>query len=62
MSDMLCLNCWVLGDDPQRVFSVKIAKSETIDALKKAVKEEKKNAFFNLDADSLDLWKVSRCC
>jgi len=29
MSDMLNLNCWVLGDDPQRIFSVKIAKSET---------------------------------
>ena len=59
MSDMLNLNCWVLGDDPERVFSVKIAKSETVDALKDAIKEKKQNAFVNLDADSLDLWKVS---
>jgi len=27
--------------------------------LKDAIKEKKQNAFVNLDADSLDLWKVS---
>ena len=29
ISDMLNLNCWVLGD-PLPIFSVKIAKSETV--------------------------------
>jgi len=62
MSDMLNLNCWVLGDDPQRVFSVKIAKSETVDALKKAIMEDPSNEgdFDGIGAKYLDLWKV-RC-
>jgi hypothetical protein len=60
MSDMLNLNCWVLGDDPQRVFSVKIAKSETVGGLKKAIKKEKEPEFDDYAADRLDLWKV-RC-
>jgi hypothetical protein len=60
MSDFLNLNCWVLGDDAQRVFSLKIAKSETINVLKKAIKNEKKPVFDGITADSLDLWKV--CC
>jgi hypothetical protein len=60
MSDLLNLNCWVLGDDPQCVFSLKIAKSETINVLKKAIKNEKKPIFDDIMADTLDLWKV--CC
>src|SRR5882762_10348808 len=39
MSDMLNLNCWVLGDNPQHVLSVKIVKSEMVDALNKAIME-----------------------
>jgi len=59
-SDMLDINCWVLGDDPKRVFSVEIAKTKTVDALKDAIKEKKKHTFDGIDADLLDLWKV--CC
>jgi hypothetical protein len=58
MSGNLELNCWVLGDDYNRTFPVKIANNETVAALKKAIKEEKKRAFLDVDADSLDLWKV----
>jgi hypothetical protein len=61
MPDELQLNCWVLGggDDPDRIFPVKIAKNETVGTLKKAIKDEKKPAFDHLTADSLSLWKVS---
>jgi hypothetical protein len=59
---MLNINCWVLGDDPERVFSIKIAKSETIDVLKDAIKEKKKPVFDDIAADSLDLLKVSVGC
>jgi hypothetical protein len=64
MSNMLNLNCWVLGDDPQRVFSVKVAKSETVGALKEAIKESpsSKGDFNDIDAKYLDLWKVSIGC
>jgi hypothetical protein len=58
MSNILELNCWVLGDAPRRVFPVKIASSETVGYLKKAIKGEKKNVFNDADADSLNLWKV----
>ena len=62
MSDTLILNCWALGDDPRRVFSVKIAKSETVDALKKAIKDETKHTLDGIDAHTLDLWKVRISC
>jgi hypothetical protein len=37
ISDMLNLNCWILGDDPKRVFSIEIAKTKTVAALKKGI-------------------------
>ena len=59
MSSILELNCWVLGDDPRRVFPLKIVCSETVGYLKKVIKDEKKPVFDDITADSLDLWKVS---
>ena len=56
---LLNLNCWVHGDELQNVFPVKIARDETVGALKKAIKEEKKPLFDHIPADSLELWKVS---
>lgn len=60
-SDILNLNCWVLGDHRPRVFSVKIARSEMVDALKDEIKIKKKHTFLNIDANRLDVWKVSSC-
>ena len=59
MSDSLEFYCWILGDDPHRAFPVKIASSETVGSLQKAIKIEKKNVFGDLDANLLDLWKAS---
>ena len=59
MSDPLEFYCWILGDAPHRVFPVKIASSETVAYLQKAIKNEKKNLFGDLDANLLDLWKAS---
>jgi hypothetical protein len=57
----LDLNCLVLGDDifPVRIFSVKISKTEKVDALKKAIKKEKEPEFDDYAADRLDLQRVS---
>jgi Crinkler effector protein N-terminal domain len=57
----LDLNCLVVEDDisAARVFPVKIARSETVGGLKDAIKDKKKHAFDGVDADRLDLWKVS---
>ena len=56
MSNVLKINCWVLGDEPGRVFTVKIAGSKTVGDLKNAVKEANQYEF---PALFLDLWKVS---
>jgi hypothetical protein len=53
------LFCWVQGDPHDQAFSLQIAETKTVSALKKAIKEEKKIAFGHVDADSLKLWKVS---
>jgi len=58
----LDLNCIVLGDDPTQVFTVQIAKTKNFSALKKVIKDEKQHAFEHVDADTLNLWKVSTCC
>jgi hypothetical protein len=52
------LNCLVLGDDPSHIFSVDIAPTESVSALKDLIKEKKKHAFRDVDADSLKLWNV----
>ena len=58
-SQTLELNCLVVGDDSSRIFSTKIASSESVFTLKKAIKDEKKPFFDHVPADSLILWRVS---
>ncbi|KAI9507105.1 hypothetical protein F5148DRAFT_159304 [Russula earlei] len=41
---MLRLNCWVLGQDPLRIFQVKIDGKETASILKKMIKAENEHA------------------
>ncbi|EDR08850.1 uncharacterized protein LACBIDRAFT_326431 [Laccaria bicolor S238N-H82] len=55
-SDEIELWCWVLGDPYERVFSVTIKRSASIQDLKKAIKGEKQS-FTGVDADSIDLYK-----
>jgi hypothetical protein len=52
------LNCIVQGDEPTHAFLVKILNTKNVGALKKAIKEEKTHAFEQVDADTLNLWKV----
>jgi Crinkler effector protein N-terminal domain len=53
------LNCLILGDDESRIFVVKIEKTKTIASLKDSVKRKKSQSFHGIDANTLDLWKVS---
>jgi len=54
------LNCLVLGDDPaNHIFQVDIGRTQTVGDLKELIKEEKKNAFHDIDADRLLPVKVS---
>jgi len=59
MSVILELNALVFGDGRSHVFPVKVAATESVGALKKAIKEEKKHAFEHIDADALNIFQVS---
>jgi hypothetical protein len=56
---LLEINCLVLGEPRGHIFPVKIARTESVGALKDAIKEKKQLAFQNVDADTLVLRKVS---
>jgi hypothetical protein len=54
------LNCFIHDDDHRHnVFSIKIARTESVSTLKKAIKEENPESFRGVDARSLHLWNVS---
>ncbi len=59
MSDNILLNCSILGPDVGRAFSVQVSPKATVDQLKEAIKKKKEHDLSHIDADRLDLWKVS---
>jgi hypothetical protein len=54
----LSLNCLVFGDEEDKIFTVKIPKTENVSILKDRIKEKKASLFNHVDASDLDLWKV----
>ena len=56
---ILEINCFVHDDDPNHVFPVKIARTESVGTLKDAIKDKNPESFHNVDARSLNLWNVS---
>ena len=55
----LSLNCSLLGDDPDRTFTVEIPKNKNVSTLKKLIKEENPSSLGNVDVKNIDLWQVS---
>jgi hypothetical protein len=55
----LTLNCIVQGDQLTEVFTVEIPSTKNVDVLKDFIKDKKKHAFEQVDANTLRLWKVS---
>ena len=53
------LNCFVLGDKEDSVFTVKIPKTDNVSILKKLIKEEKAPHLNHVAASDLELWEVS---
>ncbi len=53
------LNCLMLGEDRKHIFPLSIPGTKTVGALREAIKDKKKNAFYHVDADALILWRVS---
>ena len=62
MSLQLCLNCWVLGEKADRVFTVDIADTTNVSALKDAIKEKMQPTLDHIPAKTLDLWQVRVHC
>ena len=58
---IISLYCWVIGTPATKIFTIKIEYDETWGNVKDAIKEEEKNDFADIDADTLDLWKVRQC-
>jgi hypothetical protein len=54
----LKLNCFVLGDDPRRTSEIKIAPTETVSALRKVIKDVKKQRLDHVNADDRIILKV----
>ncbi|KAG1849261.1 hypothetical protein DFJ58DRAFT_746628 [Suillus subalutaceus] len=52
------LNCIVLGNDPNCIFPVDIAQTQTVSDLREVIKDEKKPQFDYVDADGLMLWQI----
>jgi hypothetical protein len=59
LSMTLSLNCIVLGDDPDRTFTVEIPKNKNVSILKDLIKEKKAPHLDHIAASDLDLWQVS---
>jgi hypothetical protein len=55
----LSLNCLLLGDDPDRTFTVEISKNKNVSILKDLIKEKNPSSLGNIDVKNIDLWQVS---
>jgi len=56
---LLSLNCFILGDKQNRMFTVKISNTDNVSILKDLIKEKRPVRFANIDATDVELWKVS---
>jgi hypothetical protein len=59
MSNLMVLNCLVLGDDTSGIFEVELDPTRSISRLREEIKVKKKPAFDHIVADSIILWEVS---
>ncbi|RPB23480.1 hypothetical protein L211DRAFT_849742 [Terfezia boudieri ATCC MYA-4762] len=57
---MLELNCLVLGETEQNIFTVEIEATKKVSILKDLIKKKKKPVFDYIPADSLTLWKWNK--
>ncbi|KAG2038325.1 hypothetical protein BDR03DRAFT_981717 [Suillus americanus] len=54
---MYKLNCIVLGNDPNCIFPVDIAQTQTVGDFRKVIKDALKPQFDHVPANGLELWK-----
>ena len=56
--DAVSLNCWIIGDDAEEIFEVKISGGTSVSSLRELVKEKNPNSLRNVDARKLRIWAV----
>jgi Crinkler effector protein N-terminal domain len=59
MSLQLELNCLVLDGKPGNIFQVEINGDKSVSTLRELIKEKKKHALQHVDADALEIFRVS---
>ena len=59
MATDFLLNCFVLGDKVDNVFTVKIPKTDNVSILKDEIKKKKAPHLNHVAASDLELWEVS---
>ena len=59
MATDFLLNCFVLGDKVDNVFTVKIPKTDNVSILKDEIKKKKAPHLNHVAASDLDLWEDS---
>ena len=57
-SDLIALNCLILGNSPEFAFVVEIDPAKTIDHLKSAIKKRRPDVFGDVLDVHISLWKV----
>ena len=55
-SNMLTIFCWILGANS--AFSVNVRRDQSVYDLKETIMSKKRNAFKEIDADNLVLWRM----
>ena len=58
-TQLLSINCFFFGDELEKIFTVKIDKTENISILKDLIKEKKAPHLDHVAASDLNLWNVS---
>jgi hypothetical protein len=59
MDSLIVLNCSILGDKIDRLFSIEISRTKNISMLKDAIKENQKPKLDSVTASDLDIYMVS---
>jgi hypothetical protein len=59
-TQLLCLNCFVDGDQPNQTFTVEVPKTKNVSILKDLIKEKKAPHLDHVAASDLDLFLVSK--
>ena len=57
----LSLNCLILDDEPEKMFTVEVEKAKNVSILKDQIKLKKAPHLDHVAASDIDLWKVDLC-